>query len=343
MFKDVPAQVWLLLAISAIAYAPALYVYRYINHAPSRRDITLPSEDLSWRTPGQLGRCVAVLIGLVILGIFIFTPAAAQFAHSPAFMPILMAAIGSWAIYTVPRGLTAGKIEPIVRGLSKEYERATQPKRYWASVTWNAVLGCSCLWLAYATIDQGVEDQCYDRQVSRTPEEELAACNKLIQERGVSGKDYAGLVAARGFAYHRLGDLNNAIVDYDEALQLNPQDSYALYNRALILDSRGSDFNALSDYNASLKVRPDNFDGFINRGMLFLRNGRPVEAGNDFSKAHELKPSDTSVLAYRGLSYALQKDRSRAAQDFRAVKASDPKNPELQKGLAILNMSADDL
>ena len=74
-----------------------------------------------------------------------------------------------------------------------------------------------------------------------------------------------------------------------------------------------------------------------------MLRGKIAEAVDDFSQAHRLKPEDPSALALRGLSYALLKDKARAVQDFRAVKASNALNAELQKGLAIMGMKADDL
>jgi hypothetical protein len=141
MFKQVPAQAWLLLAIGAPAYAPALYVYRYIVMSPSGRDITQPVEDLSWRTSPQFVRNVAILTALAALSVFIFTATAAQFAHSPNFLPILMIAGGAWSLFTVIRGFVTGQIEPLARGFHNTYQRETQPKRFWVSISWNAVFG----------------------------------------------------------------------------------------------------------------------------------------------------------------------------------------------------------
>lgn len=187
VFDSVPPRVWLLIALGAVAYAPALYVFEYFASSPSRHDITQPLDDLSWRTNGQLVHSVAILVAVVGLAVFIFTPAAVHLVHSPSFWPLLMAACGAWALYTVPKGYSAGAIQPFVRGISSTFERKTQPKRFWASLTWNAVFGCLCLWLGYVMIDQGVQDQCYDLQVKHTPNEEVEACNRLIAKRGTSG------------------------------------------------------------------------------------------------------------------------------------------------------------
>lgn len=343
MFKSVPVQVWLLILIALLAYPPAQYVYRYIAAAPSRRDIMSPQEDLGWRTRAQFARCVAVLTGLVIFAVFIFTPAAAAFARSPAFMPILMAALGAWSLYTVPRGLANGSIEPLIRGVYSAFERTAQPIRFWLSVAWNASMGSFFLIGAYTMLYQGFEDLCYYRKEKRTPQEELDACENLIRMRGVNGADYADLMTARGVAYYHLGNLGQALHDYDEALKRDPRQSYALYNRALIMADRADNQQALADLSASLKIRANNSDGFLNRGVIYMRLGQMSEASSDFTKALELSPRDTRALAHRGLSFALAGDRSRAIADFKLVKVAAPQDPVMAEGLAVLNLRQSDL
>ena len=88
MFDWVPIQVCLLIIIGLIVYQQVVYLYEHLVHAPSRRDITRPREDLSWRTDRQFAKSVAILVALAALAIFIFTPAATEFAHSPNFLAV---------------------------------------------------------------------------------------------------------------------------------------------------------------------------------------------------------------------------------------------------------------
>ena len=53
MPAHVPVQFWLVVVIGLAAIARAKYVYRYLVHSPSDRDITRAPEDLSWRTRRQ--------------------------------------------------------------------------------------------------------------------------------------------------------------------------------------------------------------------------------------------------------------------------------------------------
>lgn len=346
MFKDVPTQVWLLIGIVAIAYAPALYVYRFWEYSPARHEIMEDSGDLSWRTSRQFGLSVAMLAGLVALAIFIFTPAAEQFARSPSFMPLLMGALSTWALSTVPMGLVAGRVQPIVRGVSSTFERDTQPKRFWVSIGWNALFGALCLWLAYVTLRDAPEDalkeRCYDPKEAHTPRESISACNQLLQNRDEKSRDYGDIISARGYGYHRSEQYDLALSDYSLAIRLNGNDSYAIYNRALIYQNRGNYENAVADYSRSIQLRPENADAYTNRGTIYLDTGRFKKAIVDLTKAHELEPRNPAPLASRGMAHAWRYDRQHALEDFAALRAIDPNSPVLERGNALLKMNEKD-
>lgn len=287
MFDTVPVRVWLLIAIAAAAYAPALYLYRHVAHSPSRRDITQPSEDLSWRTSSQLARNLLILTALVALAIFIFTPAATQFAHSPSFWPILIAAVGTWALFTVPKGLTTGRIKPIIRGFYKTYQRQTEPKRFWASIGWNTFFGCLCLWLAFESIEQSVQDRCYNERYTSSPQEMLSACNQLIDRLQ---PDSFEAYYNRGLAYQRVADSQHAIADFTAAIRLRPNDANAYFMRGYEYKVIGDFQHIISDFSEVIRLVPDNAEAYYYRGAAYEELGNEEQAASDFAAATRLNP-----------------------------------------------------
>lgn len=342
MFKDVPIQVWLLIAIVAAGYTSARFVFTYIARSPSRRDITLPPEDLSWRTSEQLARNLAILGGLAASAIFIFTPAATAFAHSPNFFPMLMVALGGWAIATVARGFSTGLIQPFSKGFHEDYERQLQPKRFWASMGWNAIFGCASFWLAFQSYKEGpvqaLNDQCYDAKDVNSAQKQLAACNELIAQHG-NDRKMATWLAWRGSAYFRLQDYARAKADYNEAVRLDPSDSSSFYNLGLVDEQDGNVARAVANYTAAIRVGTDDADAYVRRGLIFLETGKFDEGVADFTRAHELKPTDPLPIANRGISYAWKRDHYRAEKDFAAVRALDPSNPVMLRGEALLSFN----
>lgn len=347
MFDDVPVQVWLLIAFAAVAYMPAHYLYKHIVYASSRRDITQPPEDLSWRTNGQLFRSSSILAILLGLTIFIFMPAAERMATSPRFLPIVAGACGAWALITVPRGFATGKIQPFVRGIDATYERAAHPKRFWASMAWNALFAFACFWVTFEMIEmapvQALEERCYDDKNTYSSAEELSSCNKLLQEHSAAKEDRARFLAARGSAYYRLRDYRLAKIDYANAIRLDPIDSSSHFNLGLVEEVLGNRKAAIPHYGAAIRVGTDDFDALVYRGLIFLDTGEFDQAVEDFTQAHRLKPKNAMPIANRGITYAWKSDEARAKQDFEAARALDPLNPVMLRGEALLSMKAGDL
>jgi len=346
MLDEVPARAWLLVAIAAVAYAPARYAFQHIVASPSHRDITRPPVDLNWRTSAQLVRSVSVLAGLAGLSIFIFTPAAEQFARSPSFWPILLAGLGGWAVYTVPKGLATGDVQPFINGIHAAYSRREHPKRYWASLVWNALLGSLCLGFAYPmyadALEQPLEDRCQGESKTHSAQDKLAACNELIANRDRSDGDFADWVVGRGNAYYRLKNYPRALADYDEAIRLDPRDSSSYFNRGLVYEDLGDTRRALQNYGEVIRLQPNDAGAYLNRGRIFLNTAKFDEAVANFTRAHELDKDDSWPLANRGITHAWKKDRVRAEKDFQAVRAIDPSNPVLLQGEALLAMDAGD-
>lgn len=342
MLPEIPARAWLLLTLAAAAYLPATYLFRYVQHSPRRRDITLPPEDLSWRTSALLARNLAILAGLAALAVFIFTPAAERFARSPSFLPVILLVMGVLALSTVPRGLSSGRIEPVVRGFSKTYERAAQPKRFWASVAWNALLGAFSLFVAVMTFRSQDVDRCHDDAGRVPPTEQIAACEAALARAGNSREDAAALHFERGLVLHELGKEDKALADFDKAVELNPGASYALYNRALIYRD-GEQFQfAIEDFSRSLALRPDNKDGYLNRGELYSQRGEFRKAITDLTRAYDMDPKDPGPLASRALAYAFDGAAAEARRDAQTVAARQPSSPTPERVEAILSLRQGD-
>lgn len=338
MFDGIPTRFWLLLWLALIALPAAKYVLDYVRSSPRYHDITKPHEDLSWRTRRRLMRFVALLILLFALAIFISTPLADQFARSGEFLPALLTVLGGFALYSVTVGLREGRITPIVRGFSREYRRQEQPKRFWASLSWNAALCLICGGMALVTIMRMDQDRCYDRQDQNTPRERLEACTSLLAEEDLTDDERADIFAARGHAYHASGEYRSALRDYDTAITLDPEDSYSLYNRALIKERLGKKQDAINDYDRSLKLRPDNHEAYLHRGVLLLHRGKFDQAIADFDAARQFGGGDEWPIVYRGLVYAAKNDRMLAERDFATVKRINPNNALMLRGEAWLDM-----
>ena len=78
-----------------------------------------------------------------------------------------------------------------------------------------------------------------------------------------------------------------ALADVDAALLIDPELSYAWYDRALILERMERDEEALESYTRALQANPHLAEAYFNRGLLLKNMGREAEAARDMSRAGE--------------------------------------------------------
>lgn len=316
MFDQVPARVWILLAFAAVAYTPARYLYQHIAHSPSRRDITQPAEDLSWRTSGQFARSLSILAALLGLSVFIFTPTAEELARSPRFWPVLVGGLGAWALFTVSQGFATGRVEPFIKGFRDTYEREGQPKGFWASLTWNSVLGCLLIWVAYQMNEdasaQIAQDRCSDDSNAFSPQAELSACNELVRLRPKDAHSYL----YRGLMFLDAGAFDEAVADFTRAHELDPENHWALANRGITYAWKRDRMRAEKDFEAVRAVDPSNPVLLRGEALLSMNAGDPTSAVERLTASLGRDPDNAWALAMRAEAYRElgEYEKSRADQ-----------------------------
>lgn len=323
MFDDVPVRVWLLIAIAAFAWVPAFYVYRHFVHAPSRRDITQPAQDLRWRTSRDFIRNLAILALLIAVAVFIFTPTAEKFARSPRFLPLFTAAIGAWAVFLVAQGFISGRIQLLMRGFYATYERDAQPKRYWASMTWNALLGCMLLWFAHeANVDASSEpfadasaeasaDTCVEAKDVEFLPQQLAACDQWISLR----PDDPEAHLQRGLIYLELGAYDRAIAEMTRAHELDPRDPWPLANRGLARAWKNEGTKAQADFAVVRSVDPSNPVMLRGEALLMKSTGDLQGAVDGLTQSMKREPDNLWALRTRSELYWELGEYEKSAQD----------------------------
>lgn len=304
----VPFQIWILFFLAVTAWAPASYVWRYLTHARAPRDITLPPEDLSWKSRSQFYRGLAVLAVLAGIGVFIFTPQAEAFARSDWLFPTLGGVFGSYALGTVVPGWRNGEIEPLIRGVSTSFRRDTQPRRYWASLAWNALLGAGLMAVSFGVVRDIMVPQCrHDGPGEKAAmAQALSACGAVLEDEGLERDERAEATATKGRLHHELGQYPEAIAAYSQAIVLDPGDSYSLFSRGVLRLHTGDAAGAIADFDASLAIRPENRDARISRGWAHLRLGSIDRATSDFAELGGEAPTRQQMLA-RAAEFAIER------------------------------------
>jgi tetratricopeptide (TPR) repeat protein len=114
--------------------------------------------------------------------------------------------------------------------------------------------------------------------------------------------------SARGLARQNEGNLDGALSDYDQAVDLDPRNVEATYRRAVARQTKGNWSGALADYNTLLTLDPNNADAFSNRGFVKQARGDLDGALADYAEALLRDPKIAVAYYNIGLIKAQQKD-----------------------------------
>ena len=100
------------------------------------------------------------------------------------------------------------------------------------------------------------------------------------------------------YAYFILGktkfaakDYDNAMIDLDKAIQMNPEFIYAYYARGIAKSTLGDYNGAITDYDKYVELNSGDADAYYRRGEAKKVLGQHDAAQADFQKAKELDPN----------------------------------------------------
>ena len=112
---------------------------------------------------------------------------------------------------------------------------------------------------------------------------------------------------------------SRALADFDEAIQLAPDNGNYRLVRAVFLRSRKKLEEALAEINAVLQQTPDDANALILQGEVFRELGKTEAALESFDRASELAPKSPAPYQHRGEIYRNQGEYEKALTEFNKV------------------------
>ena len=150
---------------------------------------------------------------------------------------------------------------------------------------------------------------------------------QLYSELVERNHDRAEMLYKRANALNGLGRWQEALIDYDGAIALDPAHSRAYCNRGSVLDKLARWHEALQSYDQALALNPGDFLSYYNRGHALKELARFDEALTSYERAIEL--NDTHAPAYVNRGNVLHELRQ-----FEAAISSYDRAIELNADLA---------
>ncbi len=132
----------------------------------------------------------------------------------------------------------------------------------------------------------------------------IESCRRaLVSQPSASVAEYANDLAAwalnrRGQLKAEAGQIQEAILDFEDALRADADCSRAVHNRGVLLAQVGQFERAFDSFNRTIQIKQDFAKAFSNRGALFVVASDLNAALADYGRAIEL---DTNLaVAHRG-------------------------------------------
>jgi len=126
------------------------------------------------------------------------------------------------------------------------------------------------------------------------------------------------------------GRLDEAIAEFQRALELDPSYAPASFNLAYAYERRDRIDDAIAQYKKAIQLEPANVMGLNNLGVLYDKKGLYDEAIAAFEQALKADPSNGTVqknLANSKKNKDIVKEREARIADARKQAEAQPKDP----------------
>jgi RNA polymerase sigma factor (sigma-70 family) len=141
---------------------------------------------------------------------------------------------------------------------------------------------------------------------------------------GDTGTQDARAYLRRGRVFLSRGVYDEAIAEFNRALQLNPQAAPAYFSRGRAYKLKGNYEQAAADYTQAIQLNPAAVAAYVNRGQIYNTEGDFDRAIADFNQAIRLDAGRPIPYNDRGAANVAKGNFGRALADFNSALQVDP-------------------
>ncbi|MHC4068332.1 MAG: tetratricopeptide repeat protein [Planctomycetota bacterium] len=138
-----------------------------------------------------------------------------------------------------------------------------------------------------------------------------------------------------GNIYMRKNLLAEAIQQYQAAIYINPNDAIAHNNLGNAYSRKGWLNDAIGEYTQSLRLDPDATDTYKNLAGVYIKQGLAHKAITELKQALFLKPNDPEAYCQLGDAYGKMEDYNKAISYYEEALEIKPNFADAHYGLAI--------
>jgi tetratricopeptide (TPR) repeat protein len=145
-------------------------------------------------------------------------------------------------------------------------------------------------------------------------------------------------VLATGDEYYLDGQYNNALREYQRAVDVAPADSQSLISLGTVYYAMGDSEAAMQTVQQALRFKPREPNASYFIGLLYLERGQAKEAIPYISRFTQNRSGVDAAQAYNdlGVAYSRSGDLAQAAENYRQALLLNPRLSAAQKNLDAL-------
>ncbi len=144
----------------------------------------------------------------------------------------------------------------------------------------------------------------------------------------------------QGLVHRIKGKEEDALLDYQQALTINPKSALAFVSLGTTHAEQGHDKEALIAYNTALRLDNNFAPAYLSRGVLYLKQTRYKEALRDINKAQSLGLNTDAIFMSKGNIFNTLGQYEDAIAAYDQAIRLNPNDPDAyyNKGLSLDNL-----
>jgi len=140
----------------------------------------------------------------------------------------------------------------------------------------------------------------------------------------------------RGVEYAKQGQLDKAIAEFEEALELDPNYVKAHVNLGIAYAKQDMFDKAIAAYEQAIRLDPNIADVYYNLGIAYAKQGMFDKAIPQYEEALKLNPDDADTHWNLGAAYTKQGQVDKAITEYKEAIRLDPNIAEVHYDLGVV-------
>ena len=127
-----------------------------------------------------------------------------------------------------------------------------------------------------------------------------------------------------GVCYYNKQNIDEAINNYNKAIELNPVYTEAYFNKGICLCNQKKKEEAIEVFNKAIEISNNDAELYLNRGYCYFAINNFRKAIKDFNKAIELRPNFSEAYIRKAACYQEMKKEEEALIEYKhAIEIND--------------------